>query len=203
LIHYQVAATVVTCNILIVCTRIYRFFNPERDDESSDYHLSSSSSGSSSFRHRFRNCFFAFFPLLKRDDTPTTGRVRESRRVITRMLSLSWFSFRSPFSSRQTRKESNGRLSFSNIESGEFNFESRADMEVEAQKRSNQKLEGERDRSKGGEDEKTRAKKSILPGVLSSPSLPPSTPSSAPTHPDLDRHQRASCRRDSRPKGQR
>jgi hypothetical protein len=172
-----------------VCTRIYRFFNPERDEESSDYHSSPSPSSSDSSRHRFRNCFGTFFPLLNRDSTPKPGRAGEPRRGITLSLSLALFSFRSLFSSRRTRGGSNTRLSFSSVETREFNFESRADMERGTGKRSNQNLEEEGDGRKGREDEK----KSIPPGVLSIPSLPsstssPSSPSSsAPEsgHPDL------------------
>jgi hypothetical protein len=179
-----------------VCTRIYRFFNPERDEESSDYHSSlssSSSSSSSSSRRRFRNCFDTFFALLERDNTLEPGRAHESRRAIT-PLSLSWVSFRLLSSSRQTRRESDTRLSFSSVESGEFNFGSRAHPEGgEMQKKSNQNPEEEKnDGRKGGEVDggKTRTQKSIPPGrrvVLSihpqSTSLPSS---SAPSHPDSD-----------------
>ena len=169
-----------------MCTRIYRLFNPERDEEFSDYH--SPSSSPPSIRRRFRSCFGVFFPPLQGDNNSPTGRAREFRQVMA--LSLSWFSVRSWFSSRKTKRESDGRLSFSSIESGEFSLESHAGVEGVAQKRSNKNLEDQTDGRKGREDEKTRMEECISCVVLRSP-LPPSTSSpspslSDPAYPDMD-----------------
>jgi hypothetical protein len=197
---------IITCNLLIVCTRVYRFFNPEPDEAASSDNPSSSSSFS--LRRQWRNCIGVFFPSLheKRDDPPTAGagKVCESTRVPRTLLSLrvSWFSFQSPLSSMRARRESDKRLEFSHVESCEFEFASRTlDIEegVDAHntQRSNQNLEEEEGdgRKNGGvgtdlnDSEKTRAEippTSSMPrlsgGVLStpSPSLPPtkSPPSS-------------------------
>jgi hypothetical protein len=188
-----------------VCTRIYRFFNPERAEEFSDYQSSPSASSSDSFRHRFRKIFGALFPLLKRDNTQKPGKAGESRRVITvlSLSQLSRLSFRSVFSSRRTKRESATRLSFSSIESGEFNFESRAHR-TEGGSEVHKRYFGEEEsdgRKLGGEDGgKTRAENFIPPasrggGALSLPSLPPQSmlappasvqSSSAPSYLDSD-----------------
>jgi hypothetical protein len=152
-----------------VCTRIYRFFHPERDEESYD---SFAPSSSFSARHRFRNCFGAGFLVLRRNDTRTAS---DSGGAIT--ILRSGFSFLSPLSLRRTRRESNGRLSFSSVESGEFNFESGADIEGQVHKRSKEKLEGS-DEKGGGNDDKTKTDIDIAP-VSSVPPSPSSTPSSS------------------------
>jgi hypothetical protein len=161
-----------------VCTRIYRFFHPERDEESYD---SFASSSSLSARHRLRNCFGAGFPVLRRNDTRT---ISDSGGAIT--ILRSGFSFLSPLSLRRTRRESNGRLSFSSVESGEFNFESGADIEGQVHKRSKEKLEGS-DEKGGGDDDKTKPEIDIAP-VLSVPPSPSSSTPSSSSSPTPARH---------------